>query len=194
MSAFAYIVRCNFAEPAREAEWNAWYSGPKLEEMLRKPHFLSVQRFAAAALDTRRKYLALWLVASPDAFTTPEYRAGWGFAAWTPFIRDWSRDLYRTPLEADDPLFAIGAEDRLHVASFDGLAAAAAGEALARMRTRRPDLVWLEAAGLDRHAPVLGLGKLDPGAPPAAGAAGSIETVFRPITPRYRAARPFPGG
>jgi hypothetical protein len=104
MTAFVYLVRCNFAAAPLEAEWNAWYSGPKLEEMLRKPHFLSVQRFTAAALDVRRKYLALWVVASPEAFTTPEYRGDWGFRAWTPQIRDWSRDLYRAPLEADDPL------------------------------------------------------------------------------------------
>src|ERR1700733_14505703 len=68
---FVYAVRCNFARPDLEAAWNQWYSGPKLDEMLAKPLFLSVQRFAATSLDQSRRYLALWLVASPDAFTTP---------------------------------------------------------------------------------------------------------------------------
>ena len=192
MSAFVYVVRCNFADPAREAEWNAWYSGPKLEEMLHKPLFLSVQRFAAAALDTRRKYLALWVVASPEAFATPEYRADWGFQIWTPQIRDWSRDLYRAPLAADDPLFEIGEADALYVGSFDGMPAAAAQQALADVREQMPGVAWLEAVGLDRHAPVLGLAKrarADRPRPLAEPGDGLVETLFHPITRRYRAAR-----
>ena len=44
--ALVYIVRCNFNEPAKEQAWNAWYSGPKIAQMLAKPHFRSCQRFA----------------------------------------------------------------------------------------------------------------------------------------------------
>jgi len=190
MTAFVYLVRCNFADTAREAEWNAWYSGPKLDEMLRKPHFLSVQRFAAAALDVRRKYLALWVVATPDAFTTPEYRADWGFQVWTPQIRDWSRDLYRSPLEASDPLFAIGPDDALYLASFEGMDAAAAERALAGVCDRLPGVAWHEAVGLDRHAPIVGLRKIGRSERlrPLADAPGLVETVFQPITPRHLAA------
>lgn len=190
MTAFVYLVRCNFADGAREAEWNAWYSGPKLDEMLKKPHFLSVQRFAAAALDVRRKYLALWVVSTPDAFTTPEYRADWGFQIWTPQIRDWSRDLYRSPLEAGDPLFAIGPEDALYLASFDAMEPAAAERALAGVRNRLPGVVWHEAAGLDRRAPIIGLRKLPRSerARPLSDAPGLTETIFYPITPRHLAA------
>jgi hypothetical protein len=195
MTAFVYLVRCNFAQAALEADWNAWYSGPKLEEMLRKPYFLSVQRFAAAALDVRRKYLALWVVASPDAFTTPEYRGDWGFRTWTPEIRDWSRDLYRSPVEADDPLFDIGDGDALYCASFDGMDEEAARGALAGVRERLPGVVWHEAVGLDRHAPILGLKKLARGERPRPlpNAVGLSETVFEPITQRYLAARPLRG-
>jgi len=190
MTAFVYLVRCNFADAAREAEWNAWYSGPKLDEMLTKPHFLSVQRFAAAALDVRRKYLALWVVATPDAFTTPEYRADWGFQVWTPQIRDWSRDLYRSPLGADDPLFDIGKDDALYLASFDGMDADAAERALAGVRGRLPGVIWHAAAGLDRSAAIVGLRKIGSAdrPQPLAGASGLVETVFRPITPRHLAA------
>ena len=73
---FVYIVRCNFTEPAKEQAWNAWYSGPKIEQMLGKPYFRTCQRFRIAA-GTGRKYLALWTLQSPDAFKTAEYTSDW---------------------------------------------------------------------------------------------------------------------
>lgn len=189
MSCFVYMVRCNFARPELEDRWNDWYSGPKLEEMLRKPHFLAVQRFTAAALDTRRKYLALWLVASPAAFTSEEYRADWGFFEWTSHIRDWSRDLYRTELAATDPLFDIGPGEALHCAAFDGIADEAARSALARVRNLRPGMVWLGAVGLDRQAPIVGLRKIAAAEPvvPLADPAAPVETVYAPLTSRLLA-------
>ena len=194
MTCFLYAVRCNFARPDLEAEWNAWYSGAKLVEMLCKPHFLAVQRFAAVGLDQRRTYLALWCVASPDAFTSAEYRSDWGFFEWTPHIRDWSRDLYRAPVAADDPVFAIGSADALYFGAFDFMDAAAARTALTRVRAQRPGVLWLEIAGLDRHAPILGVKKLSRSEPitPLADAAGLVETVFAPITPRFVAAAAMP--
>ena len=57
--AFAYIVRCNFTEPAKEQAWNAWYSGPKIAQMLQKPLFRTCQRFKRTA-GIGRNYLALW--------------------------------------------------------------------------------------------------------------------------------------
>jgi hypothetical protein len=195
-TAYVYAVRCNFAAAEHEAAWNQWYSGPKLAEMLRKPHFLTVQRFAAAALDMRRKYLALWLVATPEAFATPEYRSDWGFFEWTPHIRDWSRDLYRSPLAADDPLFEIGPGDALYFAACDGMDAAAAREAVARASAKLPGVQWLEAVGLDRHAPLLGLKKIPRVERPAPleAQAGLVETVFEPITARFAARGVPPAG
>ena len=58
---FVYIVRCNFTAPDKEQAWNDWYSGPKIEQMLAQPHFLSCQRFHRVA-GTGRDYLALWTV------------------------------------------------------------------------------------------------------------------------------------
>lgn len=191
MSVFLYAVRCNFSGgAAREAAWHAWYDGPKLRQMLALPQFLAVQRFAAAALDTRRKYLALWQVASPAAFTTPEYRAQWGFADWTTDIADWSRDLYRAPDEAASHL-EIGADDALYIAAFDGVSAADAGARRAQLAGRLPGVVWCEATGLDRHAPYLALRKISGGARPTPlGDPLLRETVFAPLSPRRRADSP----
>jgi hypothetical protein len=192
VSLCVYAVRCNFTgAPAREAAWHEWYNGPKTAQMLELPLFLTMQRFAAAGLDTRRKYLALWLVRSRDAFTTPEYRAQWGFAEWTPLIADWSRDLYEAP-DAIDALLEIGPGDALHLAAFDGKSEAEARAVLGRARDRLPGMTWIEAVGLDRHSPVLGLRKVPHGAPVAAleDEAGLSETIFAPITPRRRAKGP----
>jgi hypothetical protein len=73
-----YLVRCNFSRPDLEERWHAWYSGPKLAEMM-------------------TAWLAAWVVESPQAFETPEYKASWGFVDWAPYITDWSRNLFRGP-------------------------------------------------------------------------------------------------
>ena len=45
-----YAVRCNFSRPDLEERWHAWYSGPKLAEMMTHPFFLSGQRYRAAGV------------------------------------------------------------------------------------------------------------------------------------------------
>ena len=105
--AFVYVVRCNFTEPAKEQAWNAWYSGPKIAQMLAKPHFRSCQRFARTS-GNGRNYLALWTLQSPDAFKTPQYTTDWGFFEWAPHITDWSRDLFDGGA-APEQVFAVPA-------------------------------------------------------------------------------------
>jgi hypothetical protein len=189
VSRFLYAVRCNFTgTEAEEAAWNAWYDGPKRAQMLRLPMFLSMQRLHATGLDRRRKYLALWVVASPEAFATPEYRGQWGFADWEAKIADWSRDLYRAPAGID-AVVDLAAGGSLYVASFDGMTHEAAA---ALLGAQRGDTLWLDAVGLDRHAPILGLRRIALGtAPPApAGIEGLKETLFERLSSPPR--KPLP--
>jgi hypothetical protein len=186
---YLYAVRCNFTgSPERERLWHEWYDGPKRRQMLQLPQFLTMQRFRAAHLDARRKYLALWLVRSPGAFETPEYRAQWGFADWTGEIGDWSRDLYRAD-DAIDEMIEIKKNEALYVVSADGMSDCDARAAVAAVRAARPGVAWLESAGLDQHAPMLGLARLGAGAAmkPLADAHGLCETVFTPLGDRVRA-------
>jgi hypothetical protein len=181
--AFVYIVRCNFTEPAKEQAWNAWYSGPKIAQMLRKPHFRTCQRFKRAA-GTGRDYLALWMLRSPDAFKSEQYTTDWGFFEWAPHITDWSRDLFDGGLipEAE---FAVPAPGALHVASFDGVSLEEANAARAALAGSHPDMMWLPVIGLDRHTPVIGLRVLGDATAAAAlsrGPARSQEAVYRPIS------------
>jgi hypothetical protein len=182
---FAYIVRCNFNDPAREPAWNDWYSGPKIAQMLRKPHFRSCQRFRRMA-GQGRNYLALWVLESPKAFKTREYTSDWGFFEWQPCITDWSRDLFDAgnTTEAD---FAVSLQGALDVVSFDGASAAAAGAA----RDGKPSMLWLPIAGLDRHTPLIGLRVLNEPNSAALSAGGvAQEAVYRPISAFAHAEKP----
>jgi hypothetical protein len=187
--ACVYAVRCNFARADLEAAWNDWYSGPKLRQMLEKPLFLSGQRFAAAALDVRRRYLALWIVESPEAFKTKEYTSDWGFFEWQPYIADWSRDLYQAPDGDMTARFAADDATALYLVSFDGATPEAAEALCARIASARPGVTWMHAIGLDKHSPILGLQRLPRGTVPAPLAVPGVhETMFEPISICARAA------
>src|SRR5262245_659052 len=152
---FVYIVRCNFTDPAKEQAWNAWYSGPKIEQMLAKPYFRTCQRFRQVS-GTGRSYLALWTVQSPAAFGTAEYTSDWGFSEWAPRITDWSRDLFDGGA-ASEHAFAVAPAGSLLVVSFDGIGEADAQAARTLIASSAPDMMWLPVVGLDRHTPLIGL-------------------------------------
>ena len=178
---FLYIVRCNFTAPDQEQAWNDWYSGPKIEQMLRKPHFLSCQRFRRAA-GSGRDYLALWTLDSPDAFQTEQYTSDWGFFEWERFVTDWSRDLFDGGA-AGWREFAVERSGALEVVSFDGMIAAEANAA--RAHVAAPDTMWLPVAGLDRRTPLIGLRVLAAGASAAPQGDGKLamqRATYRPIS------------
>ena len=188
---FAYAVRCNFSKPDLEDRWNAWYGGPKLAEMLTQPFFLSGQRYRAAGLDQTIKYLALWVVETPDAFTTPVYKKNWGFAEWAPHITDWSRNLYRAPEGDVSAMLNVPPAGGLYFAAFDGVPAEAVESRRQALEAKRGDIVWMPVVGLDRSVPVVGFQKIaevkrPPELLPRELADGIRETVYRPITDRLR--------
>jgi hypothetical protein len=152
---FVYIVRCNFTEADKEPAWNAWYSGPKIRQMLTKPYFRTCQRFRLAS-GAGCNYLALWTLQSPAAFTTAEYRSDWGFSEWSPYITDWSRDLFDGGSAAEES-FAVASGGSLHVVSFDGMSAAEANGAQGDFAGADREMMWLPITGLDRHTPIIGL-------------------------------------
>jgi len=188
--AFVYIVRCNFTAPDREQTWNAWYSGPKMAQMLAQPHFRSCQRFRRAS-GSGRNYLALWTVDTPQALATPQYVSQWGFAEWVSLVTDWSRDLFDASAQPDDA-FAVAAQGALDVVSFEGVSAEDANEAHALISRAEPAMMWLPVIGLDRHTPMIGLRPLGEVAPTggAVGNSGVPRALYRPIMEYRRAAAP----
>ncbi len=183
---FVYIVRCNFSDPAKEPAWNAWYGGPKIAQMLSLPHFRTCQRFHRIH-GVGRDYLALWTMLKPEAMTSPEYRAQWGFSEWTSYIIDWSRDLF-DGRAAEAEAFAVPASGALQVVSFEGMNAEQASVAQAAVMRSRPGIMWLPVIGLDRHTPIIGLKVLleaDAGAQDARNE-GVHEAVYRPLSEQHR--------
>jgi len=181
---FVYIVRCNFNDPENEDAWNAWYSGPKITQMLAKPHFRTCQRFRRQS-GSGRDYLALWTLLSPAAFRTTEYTSDWGFFEWAQHVTDWSRDLFDAG-KAPESAFAVIAQGALVTVTFDGRTARDAEAERAILARSRPRLIWLRAVGLDRHTPMIGLEPLPDlaGATPCERDHGlrMQEAIYRPIS------------
>lgn len=184
---YAYIVRCNFSDPAKEQAWNDWYSGPKIGQMLAKPYFLSGQRFRRSA-GNGRNYLALWILESPQAFKTIEYTSDWGFFEWRPYIIDWSRDLF-AGAEITPDGFAVAAQGALHVVSFDNMSKDDTERAQKAYAFIHPKMVWLTIAGLDQHTHCIGVEAL-PELPRSWRASNAFpgvqETLYLPISDFHR--------
>lgn len=107
-----YMVECGFREASREADWNEYYSGRKLDEVLAVPGFRTSQRFRAVA-GGRAPYLAMHTVASSKVLSGNNYKAGGGgnFADWQGYIIDWSRNLF----DGCDEAPAVELHERLAV-------------------------------------------------------------------------------
>jgi hypothetical protein len=174
----AYVVRCNFNDPAREAEWNDWYSGPKLKQMLDKPYFLTGQRFFRCG-GTGRDYLAFWTLVSEEAFKTPDYTNDWGFFEWRPYIIDWSRDLFAAE-NGGVAAPRVGPEQSLRLVSFEGMSAAEAEAARMRVDQAQPGTAWHRSVGLDRHTALFGT-SVETGMK-TTGVPGVFEVFYRPIS------------
>jgi hypothetical protein len=179
-----YIVRCNFTAPEHEAAWNAWYSGPKTRQMLAQPHFLSCQRFRKTS-GHGRDYLALWVLASPEALRTAQYTSQWGFAEWERHVTAWSRDLFDAG--ACPPRdFAVPTGGALDVVAFDGASEAQARSTQSAIAA--PGMMWLPIAGLDRHTPLIGLRVHNVMTTDIAQMPGTQRACYRPIY-EFRAAK-----
>ncbi|HEV2673027.1 MAG TPA: hypothetical protein VGV37_00710 [Aliidongia sp.] len=176
----AYVVRCNFDDPAREQAWNEWYNGPKLKQMLEKPYFLTGQRFKRVA-GSGRDYLAFWTLVSEKAFQTPEYTNDWGFFEWRPYIIDWSRDLFAG--ESDTVVAAprVDQNQFIRLVSFEGSTAEEAGIARAGVDQIRPGTKWYHSVGLDRHTELFGI-SIETRIEPTAAVLGAHEGFYSPIS------------
>jgi hypothetical protein len=134
--------------------------------------------------------VALWQVASPEAFNTSEYRSDWGFFEWRPYIVDWSRDIFDATSARDADL-AVPMPGALQLISFDGMDAAQADAARAALADLA-DTMWFNAAGLDRHTPMIGLRRfLDPAkaqsSSPRSVSSGVQVGIYRPISELHTA-------
>jgi hypothetical protein len=166
-----YMVEMALLEPARRAEWDAWYNAHQ-HRLLSIPGFRASQRFEAIHM-SESPFVALHEVASPDIFTGARYRADGGpsnTGEWQAKMGHWHRNLFGTDHTPDVPM-----EERLVVVEESS-------------RPALPDDVpvrWMEAVGLDCSVPRRGLAVMPPvTAERLVGATGI--RVLKPIGARLR--------
>jgi hypothetical protein len=173
-----YMVEMALLEPARRAEWDAWYVAHQ-HRLLSIPGFRASQRFEAIHA-VEAPFVALHEVESADVFTGPTYRAQAGpsnTGEWRTRMDHWHRNLFagvdHTP---DVPMDArlVLVEDGVEVT-----------------RLGRVAVEWMEAVGLDRSVAQRGLAVMPPAIAEAhAGAPGIrvLRPIGRRLTPKTPAA------
>lgn len=169
-----YMVECGFSDPAREADWNAFYSGPKLESVLSAPGFLRSQRFRDVD-GTPAPYIAVHHVAASSVLESNGYRSvgGGSFLEWQSFITNWRRTLF----DGLDFLPAVGAGQRLLLVDAPPSVTKVAGATIH----------WLRSAGLGNLVPSRGIAIIAANTAEAARAAmGHSARICEPITQQLR--------
>lgn len=86
--AFLHLVRVDI-DPAQEQAFNAWYEEVHFPDLLACPGWLSARRFVS--IGDGPKYAAIYQVAGPWAFETPEFLEVAGFGPFTPFVTNFAR-------------------------------------------------------------------------------------------------------
>ena len=143
-----YMVECSFTDPKREDEWNRFYSGHKLDQMLAVPGFRTSQRFRAVD-GARCPYLAIHTVDALDVLqgTTYKSRGGGSFGdEWQPYITDWRRSFFSGIDVAPD----IALDERVALTDLPA----------EQVRDSGLAFLWLTSAGLAAAAPQRGIARI----------------------------------
>ena len=166
-----YMVEMALLDPARRAEWDAWYVAHQ-HRLLSIPGFRATQRFEAIHA-AQSPFVALHEVDAPEIFDSPAYRAKAGpgnTGEWQTRMGHWHRNLFAAAHTPDVPMDA-----RLVVTEEDG-AAARAGDV---------PVTWMDAVGLDRSVRRRGLAVMPPATAERLVGAPGIR-VLKPLGPRLQ--------
>ncbi len=66
MARGVYVVRARPVSPEREAEFNEWYDGAHVPELLAVPGFVSARRYRRVGDDGEHEYLAVYEIEADD--------------------------------------------------------------------------------------------------------------------------------
>ncbi len=167
-----YTVECAFSDPAREADWNAYYSGPKLAAVLSVPGFSTSQRFRALT-PCDAPYYAMHSLRDADVLGSQYKSVGGGSfgGGWDDMIFNWHRNLFAgLDMAPEVPM------DACLLVQDDTADESAVAEA---------DFAWLDIAGLDRSVVRRGLAIVDRVAGEKIAAShGAAVRLFEPMTER----------
>ena len=84
-----HIVRVDVA-PGHEAAFNRWYEEEHIPALLACPGWLSARRFA---VQDSPHYAAVYEIAGPWVYETPEFLAVRGFGPLAPHVRNFTRQV-----------------------------------------------------------------------------------------------------
>jgi hypothetical protein len=87
-----YVVRVS-VDPALEEEWNEWYDGGHLPEILACPGFVHGSRYVSES-EAGRSYMTVYTIADPTTLTTAEFEAAKGWHRFAPAV-DFTTEVYR---------------------------------------------------------------------------------------------------
>jgi hypothetical protein len=171
-----YAVEMDFRNPAREADWHAWYLDHVTRLIRTVPGFRATQRFRALTA-TPSPWLALHDVEGPAVFESAAYKASGGPAStgeWQKEHTNWHRNLYA----GLDGTPEVAPDGHLILAEGDAKVPPALAGAMS----------WLDGVGLDRSKPRRGIAVLAAGALGARHFGHAGLAIYRPLTPRIAAA------
>lgn len=94
---YLHIIGVDIA-PEVEEEFNRWYDTVHVQALLACPGWLSARRYVV--LEGGPKYLAVYEVAGPWAYETPEFQRAKGFGKFEPYVRNFTRIRGRELLPA----------------------------------------------------------------------------------------------
>ncbi|WP_419897811.1 hypothetical protein [Roseomonas sp. USHLN139] len=95
-----HIVRVD-VDPAQEAEFNRWYEAEHIPALLACPGWLSARRFTVE--DGGPRHAAVYEIAGPWVYDTPEFQAAKGFFHLTPHVRNFMRQVLAPLPSGVDP-------------------------------------------------------------------------------------------
>jgi len=177
-SRMIYMVEMALLEPARRAEWEAWYTAHQ-HHLLSIPGIHASQRFECIH-PAASPFVALHEVDGPEVFTSDAYRNGAGpsnTGEWQTKMGNWHRNLFRgldrtpdVPMDARLVIVERGTEGSLP------------RDAIVR---------WLEAVGLDQSVRRRGIVVMQPAQADLLADTPGIR-VLKPLAKRLTPSSPSP--
>ena len=97
-SRFIYLVSTQLKPDAPAEEWNQWYDGKHVPELMTVPGFITHQRYRQ--LDDPTRYLAGYQLESPEVFEEARYAEVTGWQGWEKHVEHFDRAVFEiTPRE-----------------------------------------------------------------------------------------------
>ncbi|MBU4566891.1 MAG: DUF4286 family protein [Desulfarculus sp.] len=90
---YIWQVSVEYIDPAQEEEWNKWYNGVHVPQVLACPGFHRARRYKSP--EGSPKYIAIYDIDDEKTLQSPELAAIRGWKQFTPFVKGAKAILYK---------------------------------------------------------------------------------------------------